>query len=87
MDILNKSDKNIMCSIDECSVNGFMVDPFYATTVNGGKCKFSSVSWSYSQLDENNIEVVEEIEFLFRAYDDDHWLDRDYVNETIILNP
>lgn len=85
--LLNKSDTEIMFSVDEASVNGFMADPFYATSVAAGKCAFSSMSWSDTSLEENNITNVEEIEFLFRAYDSNNWSGNDFVNETITLNP
>ena len=85
--LLNKTDNNIMFSVNEASINGFMTDPFYATSVLAGKCAFSSMSWSDITLEENSITEVEEIEFNFRAYNEDDWLADDFVNETITLNP
>lgn len=85
--LLNKTDKNVMFSVDEASVNGFMADPFYATTVSAGKCAFSSMVWSDTTLEENSITDVETIEFKFKAYDEDNWFDADFANETITLNP
>lgn len=85
--LLNKTDKNVMFSVDEASVNGFMADPFYATSVSAGKCAFSSMVWSDTTLEENGITVIEEIEFNFRAYDNDDWSGNDFANETITLNP
>ena len=85
--LLNKTDKNVMFSVDEASVNGYMADPFFATSVSAGKCAFGSMAWPDSSLQENGITEVEEIEFLLRAYDSDNWLGEDFVNETITLNP
>lgn len=85
--LLNKTDKNVMFSVDEASVNGFMADPFYATSVSAGKCAFSSMAWSDTTLEENSITEIEEIEFNFRAYDEDDWSGNDFANETITLNP
>lgn len=85
--LLNKTDKDVMFSIDEASVNGYMADPFYATEVAAGKCAFSSMSWSDTTLEDNNITDVEEIEFKFRAYDSDNWFGDDFANEIITLNP
>lgn len=84
--LLNKTDKNIMISVDEASVNGFMADPFYAIEMMAGKCAFSSMSWSDTTLEENDISAVEEIEFKIRAYDSENWYD-DYANEAVTLNP
>lgn len=85
--LLNKTDKDVMFSVDEASVNGYMADPFYATEVVAGKCAFSSMSWSDTTLEDNNITAVEEIEFKFRAYDSDNWFGDDFANETITLKP
>lgn len=85
--LLNKTDKNVMFSVDEASVNGYMADPFFATSVTAGKCAFTSMSWSDSTFQENGITEVEEIEFLLKAYDSDNWLGDGFVNEIITLNP
>lgn len=85
--LLNKTDKDVMFSVDEASVNGYMADPFYATEVAAGKCAFSSMSWSDTTLEDNNITAVEEIEFKFRAYDSGNWFGDDFANEIITLNP
>lgn len=85
--LLNKTDKDVMFSVDEASVNGYMADPFYATEVLAGKCAFSSMSWSDSTLEDNDITDIEEIEFTFRAYDSGNWLGNDFANEKITLNP
>lgn len=85
--LLNKTDKEVMFSVDEASVNGFMADPFYAKSVAPGKCAFSSMSWYNSTLEENGISTVEEIEFKLRAYDYDNWFGDDFANELITLNP
>lgn len=85
--LLNKTDKNIMFTVDEVSVNGFMADPFYATTVSAGKCAFSSMSWSDTTFEENGITAVEEIEFKLRAYDSDDFMADDFANEVITLKP
>ena len=85
--LINKTDKEVMFSVNEASVNGFMADPFYATSVLAGKCKFSSMTWSDSTFEENGITAVEEIEFNLRAYDYGDWTATDFANEKITLNP
>lgn len=85
--LVNKTDKNVMFSVDDASVNGFMADPLYATTVSAGNCAFSSMSWADTTFEENGITEVETIEFKLRAYDDDDWFAEDFANETVTLNP
>ena len=69
------------------TVNGYMADPFYAKSVPAGKSAFSSMSWSNSKLEENEIEEIETIEFKFRAYDERNWFNADFANDTITLIP
>lgn len=83
---VNKSDIDLMFSADEVSVNGYMMDPFYAESVATGNSSISSMSWAESAFEENNISEVEEIEFLFRIYDEMDW-ENDLVKERITLKP
>ena len=85
--LLNKTDKNVMFSVDEASVNGYMADPFFAKSVSSGKCAFSSMSWSDTTLEENGITAIEEIEFNLRVYDEDNWMGDDFANKNVTLTP
>lgn len=85
--IENKADVSIMVSADNVSVNGFMADPFFATSVSSGKCAFSSISWSEEIFEKNGIETVENIEFTLRVSNENDWLADDFVNTVITLNP
>lgn len=69
--IENKTDKNLMFSWNDVSVNGFMCDPFWASTVQGGKKSIEEISFSTSDFEELGIEDVENIEFKLSVYDDD----------------
>ena len=85
--VANHTGKNLMISWDSVSVNGFMVDPFWATSVAAGMQAFTQVNFLRSDLEEQGIEDVSEIEFTILAYDDDNW-DADYLlSETYIFNP
>jgi hypothetical protein len=83
----NKTDTTVMFSVDNASVNGYMADPFYATSVAPQKCAFSSISWSSSDFEQNGISEVNEIEMLFKAYDSDNWQSDSYFEDVITLNP
>lgn len=85
--MVNKTDTEVMFTTDDESINGFMVDAFFAKSVVAGKSAFATVSWSDSMLEENGIETVEEIEFNFRAYDAKDWLKDDFANELITITP
>lgn len=85
--LINKSDKEIMVSVNDASVNGYMVDPFYAHSLAPNKCAFSSITWSDNILTENGISEISEIEFLLKAYDNADIMAGDLASETITLNP
>ena len=85
--LVNKTDKALMFSVSDASVNGFMADPLFAETVSADMCTFSSMIWSDIDLEENNITEIEQIEFKLQAYDLEDW-DAEYMaSETITLNP
>ncbi len=84
----NKTDHSVMFSVDEASVNGYMADPFWATSVNANKMGFGSMSWGTSSLEEIGISdssEISEIEFKLRAYNDDDYSANDIVNDTFTL--
>lgn len=86
--LVNKTpDHAIMFSVDNASVNGYMIDPFFATTVNPGNCAFREMSFSDSALEENSITNIDEIAFSLRAYDADQFGAEDYMKESVILHP
>lgn len=85
--LLNKTDKKVMFTVDDVSVNGFMADPFFAATVYPGKCAFKDLTWLDSTFEDNGITTVEEIQMTFRAYDYDNWFGDDLANEAVTLNP
>jgi hypothetical protein len=53
------------------SINGFMMDPWFSTTVYDGKKSIDEVTIFSSDLEENGIESIEEVELQFHIYDDD----------------
>ncbi len=85
--LVNKTDSEVMFSVDDVSVNGFMADPFWAASVAAGKAAFSDVSWSDSTFEENDITTVEEIEMTWSVYNNEDWTQDDIYNETVVLNP
>lgn len=85
--IANKTDKEIVVSVDDASVNGFMLDPFYAPSVPAGKVHFSDMSWLDTDFENNGITEVKEIEFQLRVYDYEDWMADDLVSGVITLNP
>lgn len=83
----NKTDQDLMFSLNDVSVNGFMCDPYWAHTVAAGKKSNTTISWFESDFAENGIEAVDEITFTLRVYDSNDWSADDILNETFTVNP
>ena len=69
----NNSGKNVSISCDDMSVNGFMVSPLFSSLVYAGKKAVDEITIFESDLEENGIESIEEIELSFRIYDSDSY--------------
>ena len=85
--LVNKTDRSLLFTEENASVNGFMLDPYYGHVLMPGKCCFDEMTWSDSDLEENDIDTVEDIEFTLRVYDPDDWMADDIFNETVTLTP
>ena len=85
--IENKTDRQVMLTAEEASVNGFMADPLFAVSVGPGNCAFGRMSWSDATLQDLEITRVEEIELTLRAYDEENWNAKDIVKLPIKLIP
>lgn len=83
----NKSDKKLTFTWDEVSVNGFMIDPFWAATVMPGMRRYSSIVFGDTELEENGVEALEDVAFLLRVYNGDDWMEDDLVRETGSYEP
>lgn len=83
----NNTDKNLMFSWESVSVNGYMVDPFWATEVAAGKKANSEISFSSDQLEKCNITTVDEMVFTLRVYDSDDWSADRLVNDEYAIYP
>ena len=83
----NKTDKELMFSVDDASVNGYMCDPFWVSTVSAGKKANKQISFSESDLEANGITEVTDITFTLNVYDNSDWTADYLVEETFTVNP
>lgn len=67
--IENNSGKNITVSCDDMSINGYMISGFLYSTVYSGKYAIDSIEIFSSELEENSITSIEEIEVKFSIID------------------
>ena len=69
----NTSGKNIGISVDDMSINGFMMSPFFSTTIYDGKKSINEITIFSSDLEENGIETIENVELKFHIYNADSY--------------
>lgn len=67
----NTSGKNVGISVDDMSINGFMMSPFFSTTVYDGKKCIDDITVFSSDLEDNGISAIEEVELKFHIFDAD----------------
>lgn len=69
--IENNSDRNVIVQCDDVSVNGFMVTALMSDDVYAGKKCLSDITLLGSDLEENGITEIENIETSFKILDED----------------
>lgn len=83
----NKTDRNLMYSWDMVSVNDMMIDPFWAASVAAGKKACSEIKFYRSELADNGITDISDVEFTLLVSDYDDW-EADYLlKNTYTYNP
>lgn len=68
--IENTTGKNIVVQCDNMSINGFMVSPFFSCNVYDGKMALTDITIMETDLQDNNIEAVKDVELQFNVFDD-----------------
>ena len=71
--IENTSGRNVGISVDDVSINGFMMEPFFSTPVYDGKKAIDDITIFSSDLEDNGIESIEQVELKFHIYDADSY--------------
>ena len=83
----NKSDKDIIVSIDGCFMNDAEADPFWAAFLPSEKSVYTGIYWPIADLQAVGIDSLEKISKLvaeISVYDQESY--ETYSNDTIILN-
>lgn len=83
----NRSDRPLMFSWTECSVNGWMIDPFWAQEVTPGNTANARITFDRNELARCGITTVDEIEFELNIYDSDNWAADSLVSEDYAIYP
>ena len=68
--IENNSGKNVYVQCDDMSVNGFMMTPYFSSSVYDGKKAIDDITLLSTELEQNGISSIDEIELKFRISDE-----------------
>ena len=83
----NKTDKELMFSLDNVSINGFMCDPFWAKTVTAGMKANEEIHFSDQDFRMNGITDVTQITFTLNIYDSNDLTADRMVSQVYTLYP
>lgn len=83
LSIANHTDTTLCYSMYDTSVNGFMVDPFWAARVSAGEEADSIVCWSVESLAESGINYIKDVETRLWVYDDEDYDADDIFNDMV----
>ncbi len=82
--IENNSDQAVTVQVRDTSVNGFMITPTMSSEVLPGMRAVSNLTFFESELEENQITEIKDIETSFHVFDTDSW-DTIFDSETIVI--
>lgn len=71
--IENNTDKSATVQLRDVSINGFMMNPIFSCKVAAGKKAFDTITFLQSDLEENDIDTIEEMECSFHIFETDGW--------------
>ena len=83
----NKTDKELLFSIDDAAINGLLIDPFFATTLASGKKSTEEVTFSRDQMKEYGIEHAAKITFTLSAMDNEDFMADPLLEEPCTIYP
>lgn len=78
----NESGQDITVQTRDVSVNGFMVDALLSSEVVDGKRAVDSITFLSSELEENEITEITEVELSFHIFDQESW---DSIDDTDVV--
>jgi len=71
--IENNGNSDVTIQLRDVSVNGFMIEPIFSCDILSGKKAFDTITFMESDLTDNDIENISELEFSFHIFDMDSW--------------
>ena len=70
----NNTDQDIVVQCDTMAINGFMITPLFSSEVYAGKRAISEITLLSSELEENGIEKVQDVQVTFKILNADTFM-------------
>ena len=83
--IENNSNRPVTIQARDLSVNGFMIDHIFSADIPVGKVRYDGISFISSDLEENEITTIENMELYFNVFDMVSW-DGIFETEVVRIN-
>ena len=80
--IENRMEQPVTVQANDVSVNGFMVDALISEEITPGRHAIADMTFMSSELEENGIENMEDLELSFHIFDTDTW---DTITDTDVI--
>jgi len=71
--IENNTDADVTVQCRDVSVNGYMIEPTFSADVMAGRRRNGALFFFTSDMEENDIEKITEIELSFHIFDYETW--------------
>jgi len=71
--IENNSNENVTVQTRDVSINGFMVETIFSADVASGKRAIDTITFMETDLEENDITAIENVELFFHIFETDSW--------------
>ncbi len=69
----NRGDKGVTVQARDVSINGFMIDPVFSCDLPGGKHAIDAITFMSSDLENNSIEKITDVELAFHVFTMEGW--------------
>ena len=80
--IENNNKENVTVQAQNVSINGFMVESIFSCEIASGKHAVDTITFMETDIEENGITAIENVEFSFHIFETDSW--DDIVNTDVI---
>ena len=71
--IENNSETDATFQVRDVSINGFMIDPIFSSDILAGKKAYDTLTFFESDLSENGIEAIDNMELSFHIFNASSW--------------